>query len=110
MVIVAVAMGIIVIAIIKVIARTIPIAISSITVTTTGNAPPQRKTYQNKNPSESQFFIYTITPFLRLYIFGRVPDDFIRKRLPKFLQLAINLLISNGHFNRSCFPALPFNM
>jgi hypothetical protein len=62
--IVIVAMGIIIIAITIVIARTITIAIASITVATHGNASPQRKTYQKKNPKENRFLIHTIAPIL----------------------------------------------
>jgi uncharacterized membrane protein len=65
--IVAVAIGIVIIAITIVIARTITIV--SITVATHGNASPQNKPYQKKNPKENQFFIYKINPFLSyLYI------------------------------------------
>jgi hypothetical protein len=79
-VIVAVAMGIIIIAItivsiaiaivsIAITIVSITVAIASITVATHGNASPQRKTYQKKNPKENRFLIYTIAPFLSsLYI------------------------------------------
>jgi hypothetical protein len=64
-VIVTVAMGIIIIAITIAIAIvSIAIAIVSITIATHGNASPQRKTYQKKNPKENQFLIYTIAPLL----------------------------------------------
>jgi hypothetical protein len=72
-VIVAVAMGIIIIAItivsIAITIASITVAIASITVATHGNASPQRKTYQKKNPKEKRFLIYIIAPFLSsLYI------------------------------------------
>ena len=78
---VAIGMGIIIIAITVFIAGTITIA-------TNGNAPPQRKTQQKKNSKENRFHIHKITPFFRFINFDE-SQVILFKKIRHFLQLTI---------------------